>query len=401
MGKKIIFIDASKASNIRYITGYNYDNKTFYFDYWDINNRFINKTRIHYSIDDTVIFSTYGNADIYVRSRKYIAPMNLKIEAQDGGSVEGLLYDHISEAFKIFDDINAQHRSEGKAPAWMLEFDLDDRDMSAVFRAALTHLFVAFALGAPACDEAINELYYGYHQSALYNMMVKNLAKRDHKDTVDAVDALRYALGIHSPSEEMMTSRISIEQELKRNLKKEVKAHYDKMYIMAARGNGKTAFAQKQLYRMMLNSTYGIKGGLNMDNLYNFRKNIKEIRRDKKNPGKFLIDTKGGFLSREIVCDGFSKEELYSEEFIETILVIATQIPYDGITKVIFNKEEKMTIIFPNNSYNFSERIIVKANGLDGFDLLCGYSIAKAKMLCSGDGYQWYNKLRKSGKVKL
>ena len=25
----------------------------------------------------------------------------------------------------------------------------------------------------------------------------------------------------------------------------------------------------------------------------------------------------------------------------------------------------------------------------------------REKLLCSGDGYQWYNKLRKSGKVKL
>lgn len=367
MGKKIIFIDSSKTAKIRYMTGYNYTDETFYVDWWDTGKIFIDdKTRIRYPINDTVIFLSDGDRDfndVYVRSIKYKAPMNLRVKAQQG-SPDGLLYAYISTAFKIFDDVNAKCKSEGKNPVWMLIFDLDDGDMSAVLRNALDKVFDAFSCRGPRSDMMISELYGNYHPEVLYNMMAKNLINRDHKDNIDAL--------------------------------------VNATHLICSRGNGKTAFVQKQLYRMMLNSTYGIKGGLNMDSkLYNFRKNIKEIKRDKKNPGKFLLETKDGFLSREIVCDGFSKEELYSEEFIETILVIATQIQYDGITKVIFNKEEKLTIIFPHNSYNFSERIIVKATGLDGFDLLCGYSIAKAKMLCSGDGYQWYNKLRKSGKVDV
>ena len=388
MGKKIIFIDVAKARKNCYDITYNNVGNALYIEYWKTDSI---KSGACYSVDDTVIFSKNSVGEIWVRSKKYRNPPCNVMHAP-----EYTLYDHISGAFKIFDDINTQCKSEGKDPVWMLELDLDNRDMSAGFRVALTHLFVAFSLGAPACDDAINELYYRYHPSALYNMMVKNLTKRDHEDMLDSEI---FAL-LKKKKEPFQT--IYRTQKIDRDwpespLTKEGKAHYDKMFITACRGNGKTALAQ----RIMRDAIFGINGGLNMDNLYNFRKNIKEIRRDKKNPGKFLIDTKGGLLSREIVCDGFNKKELYSEEFIETILVIATQIPYDGITKVIFNKEEKLTIIFPNNSYNFSEKIIVKANGLDTFDILNGYSIAKAKMLCSGDGYQWYNKLRKSGKVKL
>ena len=377
MGKKIIFIKTSEKRTMSCVTSFNHHDEYFYIDYWDICK---DKTRLKYPVNDTIIFSIYDDGDIFVRSRKYRTPScNFRMHAP-----EYSLYNHISEAFKIFDDINAKCKSEGKDPVWMLEFDLDDNCWSAVFNVALTRLFNSFTLTGSACETAITTLYRDYHPEALYNMMVKNLTRRDHEDQktfyrlqeVDKDDP-------NNPFDYWPKSLLT----------KEVKAHYDKMFITACRGNGKTALMQEQLY--------GIKGGSKMDKIYNFRKNIKEIRRDKKNPGKFLIDSKDGFLSREIVCDGFSKKELYSEEFIETILVIATQIQYDGIIKVIFNKKEKLTIIFPHNSYNFSERIIVKANGLDTFDILNGYSIAKAKMLCSGDGYQWYNRLRKSGKVDV
>lgn len=393
--KKIIFIDVAKAIKNCYDITYNNAGNALYIEYWKTDSI---KSGACYSVDDTVIFSKNSDSvgEIWVRSKKYRnPPCNVIMHAP-----EYPLYDHISEAFKIFDYINAKCKSEGKDPVWMLEFDLDDILIGGVLRIALTKLFHSFVLSEPACDAAITNLYRDYHPSALYNMMVNNLnlTKRDHEDMLDCSSEL-FAL-LKKKKEPFHT--IYRTQKIDRDwpessLTKEGKAHYDKMFITACRGNGKTALAQ----RIMRDAIFGINGGLNMDNLYNFRKNIKEIRRDKKNPGKFLIDTKGGLLSREIVCDGFSKEELYSEEFIETILVIATQIPYDGITKVIFNKEEKLTIIFPNNSYNFSERIIVKANGLDTFDILNGYSIAKAKMLCSGDGYQWYNKLRKSGKVDV
>ena len=390
MGKKIIFIDVAKARKNCYDITYNNVGNALYIEYWKTDSI---KSGACYSVDDTVIFSKNSVGEIWVRSKKYRNPPCNVMHAP-----EYPLYDHISGAFKIFDDINAQCKSEGKDPVWMLEFDLVDPHMSVALRVALNHLFHSFTLSEPACDTVITKLYCDYRPEVLYNMMVKNLTKRDHEDMLDCSSEL-FAL-LKKKKEPFHT--IYRTQKIDRDwpeslLTKEGKAHYDKMFITACRGNGKTALAQ----RIMRDAIFGINGGLNMDNLYNFRKNIKEIRRDKKNPGKFFIDTKDGFLSREIVCDGFSKEELYSEEFIETILVIATQIQYDGITKVIFNQEEKMTIIFPNNSYNFSERIIVKANGLDTFDILNGYSIAKAKMLCSGDGYQWYNKLRKSGKVDV
>lgn len=421
MGKKIIFIDDSRKKTVRCVTRYDYCDESFYIDYCDICKA---KTRLKYPSDDTVIFSIYDDGSIFVRSRKHKGPSyNIRARSGLGPSTEPQersLYGHIFEAFKIFDDINAQCKIERKDPVWMLEFDLDDRDLSPVLRVALTYLFDSFTLDSPVCDTVITKLHCDYHPSCLYNLMVKNLTKRDHKaplsvlpeglcSTKELDEYLKNDLEIHSPSGVFRKCGNRINADMidpsdywpESLLTEEGKALYNKRYLICSRGNGKNLLAQ-QLYRMLLNSTYGIKGGSNMDNkLYNFRKNIKEIKRDKKNPGKFLIDNKDGFLSREIVCDGFNKEELYSEEFIETILVIATQIQYDGIIKVIFNKEEKMTIIFPHNSYNFSERIIVKANGLDAFDILNGYSIAKAKMLCSGDGYQWYNKLRKSGKVDV
>lgn len=382
MGKKIIFIDSSKTAKIRYMTGYNYTDQTFYVDYWDTEKIFIDKARIRYPIDDTVIFLSDGDRDfndIYVRSRKYKAPMNLRVKAQQG-SPDGLLYAHISTAFKIFDDVNAQCKSEGKAPVWMLQFDLDDGDMNAVLRNTLDKVFDAFSCSGPRSEMMISKLYGDYHPEALYNMMVKNLIKRDHKAPLIDVDKLDFR---HMYPESLLTE--------------EGKAHYDKMYIIAGRGSGKTELARK----MMLNyiKTGEMPKEENMK-MINFRKSLEYLRRDKKHPNKFNIKFKYSPIIRTIEFQGATKKDLLSDALIENVLIIASQMMGDCVVKVIFNLKNKMTIIFPWK-HELPEKTIVKANGLDAFDILNGYSIAKAKMMCSEDGYEWLSKLRKSGKVDV
>ena len=134
--------------------------------------------------------------------------------------------------------------------------------------------------------------------------------------------------------------------------------------------------------------------------LINFRKNLEYLRRSKKNPNEFSIKFKSSSIIRKIEFQGATKKELYSDELVENVLIIASQMRGDCVAKVIFNLKNKMTIIFPWK-YGLPEKVIVKANGADTFDILNGYSIAKAKMMCSEDGYEWLTKLKKSGKVDV
>ena len=178
--------------------------------------------------------------------------------------------------------------------------------------------------------------------------------------------------------------------------------------IMGGRGNGKTKLAQKSLEylkrdkEMMLNyiKYNEMPKEENMEKMTNFRKDLEYLRRDKKNYCEFGIKVKDSCFIRKIVFQGATKKDLYSDALVENVLIIASQMVKDNVYKVIFDLKNKMTIIFPW-AYGFPEKVIVKANGSDSFDILNGYTIAKAKMLCSDDGYEWLNKLKKSGKVDV
>lgn len=136
------------------------------------------------------------------------------------------------------------------------------------------------------------------------------------------------------------------------------------------------------------------------ETMVNFRKNLEYLRRDKKHSNEFNIKFKNRSVIRKIEFQGATKKELYSDELVEDVLIIASQMNSDRVAKVIFNLKNKMTIIFPWK-YGLPDKVVVKANGADTFDILNGYSIAKAKMMCSEDGYEWLNKLKKSGKVDV
>jgi hypothetical protein len=185
-------------------------------------------------------------------------------------------------------------------------------------------------------------------------------------------------------------------------LTEEGKARYE---IKCGRGNGKTKLAQE----MMLNYIkYGditpprdyAKEAYAMEKMKNFRKELEYIKRGKDHYCEFNIKMKDSCLIYKIVFQGATKKDLYSDALVENVLIIASQMVKDNVSKVIFNLKNKMTIIFPWG-YGLPEKVIVKANGLDAFDILNGYTIATAKMLCSEDGYEWLNKLKKSGKVDV
>jgi hypothetical protein len=292
---------------------------------------------------------------------------------------------HIEASFDIFKDTTRPTDD----PIWMIQFLLDDPELSEGMKKYLNDIFCTFTSISMQTVYA-NRIFKDYHPDYLRMCLNKHLAELTKNKPVDPTDFWP----------DILTE--------------EGKARYDKMYIMGGRGNGKTVYLQKQLYRMMMNSVYGkampeVEKFLNyietgkenkMENMVNFRKSLEYLKRDKKHPNEFNIKFKGEHIIRKIIFQGATRKELFSGELIENVLIIASQMMQDFVIKIIFNLKNKMTIIFPLQ-YGLPEKVIVKANGADSFDILKGYSIAKAKMLCSEDGYEWLNKLKKSGKVDV
>ena len=373
--RRIIFIDGSildYAINVRERRKSDRNEDYFEICYFRTQR---GETTYKYLINDTVIFYRNCCGEIRVYSSMYQAGINLSTFK---------IKPHVEASFDIFKDTTRPTDD----PIWMIQFLLDDHDISPVLKAYLERVFNAF-ISAIESEYYTNRIVRDYDPGFLYRCYKnnKNLTKNKPVDPTDFWPDI---------------------------LTDEGKAHYDKMYIMGGRGNGKTVYLQKQLYRMMMNSVYGkampeVEKFLNyietgkenkMENMVNFRKSLEYLKRDKKNPNEFNIKFKDSGVIRKIEFQGATKKELYSDELIEAVLIIASRMMADYVAKVIFNLKNKMTIVFPWK-YGLPEKTIVKANGADSFDILNGYTIATAKMMCSEDGYEWLNKLKKSGKVDV
>ena len=373
VNRRIIFIDCSVldyAVNVRERRKSDRNEDYFEICYFRTGR---GETTYKYLISDTVIFYRNCCGEIRVYSSMYQAGINLRTFE---------IKPHIEASFDIFKDTTRPTDD----PIWMIQFLLDDPELSEGAKKYLNDIFCTFTSSVMriVCS---NRIFATYHPDYLCMCFKKHLAKLAKNKPVDPTDFWP----------DILTD--------------EGKARYDKMCIMGGRGNGKTVYLQKQLYRMMMNSVYGkqmpeVEKFLNYietgkeNKMVNFRKNLEYIKRDKKHPNEFSIKLKDSGIIRKIEFQGVTKKDLYSDALVENVLIIASRMIPDYVAKVIFNLKNKMTIIFPWG-YGLPEKVIVKANGLDAFDILNGYTIATAKMLCSEDGYEWLNKLKKSGKVDV
>jgi len=321
-----------------------------------------------YPMQDTVIFHKVATCTIWVHSS--IFPSGHRLN-----TVRFSLKPHIEATFEIFKFKNGDTTDS----VWMIGFLPDDPKLSVRTWKYLNLIFDAFTSKENWSDYALNILR-DYDPKYLYRYYRQHALKKSKP--VDPTDFWPESL-----------------------LTEEGKARYDKMCLIGGRGNGKT----KLVKEMMLNYIkYGditpprteAKEESKMEKMTNFRKDLEYIKRDKKHPNEFSIKLKDSGIIRKIEFQGVTKKDLYSDALVENVLIIASRMIPDYVAKVIFNLKNKMTIIFPWG-YGRPEKVIVKANGLDAFDILNGYTIATAKMMCSEDGYEWINKLKKSGKVDV
>ena len=322
------------------------------------------ETKHKYLIEDTVIFYRNCSGEIRVYSSEYQAGANLGCF---------ILRPHIEASFDMFKDA----RKAANDSIWMLQFMLDDPGLHVEMRDYLNLVFGAFTSETTAKDYA-NSIIADYHPDYLRMCLRKHCAEPAKNKPVDPTDFWPESL---------------LPEELE--------------YIKRDK---------RQLYRTMQNFVYGkavteeeflnyikyneMPKEENMEKMVNFRKDLEYLRRDKKHPNEFNIKFKDESVIRKIIFQGATKKDLYSDALEENVLIIASRMMADHVAKVIFNLKNKMTIIFPW-AYGLPEKVIVKANGLDAFDILNGYTIATAKMLCSEDGYEWLNKLKKGGKVDV